>query len=102
RVHVLSATDLPDVDSKLTDEDIRRVLAKANGIWHVAGVHWGMESVVREPAARQDEFRKAREGEGDRPPTLGLLRPLAPEVSRATDGVDVYYIHRFESNGVYL
>src|SRR4051794_20920799 len=48
RVHVLSAEGLPDVDCKLTDADVRRVVDKANGIWRVAGVTFGLESVLHE------------------------------------------------------
>lgn len=100
RVHVLSAPDLAEVDCHLTDADIRRVLGKVNGIWHQAGVHWGLDSLVREPAAGQEGFKEALEAEpGDK---LGVYRRLAPEGSRSGEGVDVYYIHRFSVNGVYL
>jgi hypothetical protein len=97
KVHVLSSTDLPDVNCGLTDADIKRVLGKVNGIWHQAGVHWGLDTLVREPAAKQEEFQAAlklrEDAEGDM---------LAPEGSRSSEGVDVYYIHKFSVNGVYL
>src|SRR4051794_4331549 len=48
RVHILTATDLPEVDCHLTDADVGRILGKVNRIWEKAGVHWGLESVVRE------------------------------------------------------
>ncbi len=100
RVHVLTSADLPDVDCALTDADIRRVVAKVNGIWDKAGVHWGLESIVREPAARQDRFERSLQG--GRVVDLGTLRMLAPDASRSTEGVDVYYIHRFPVNGIFL
>jgi hypothetical protein len=100
RVHVLSSSDLPDVHCGLTDADITRILGKVNGIWHQAGVHWGLESLVREPAARQDRFKAALEADpADR---LGVFRLLAPEGSRSSEGMDVYYIHKFPVNGVFL
>jgi hypothetical protein len=100
RVHVLSSTDLPDVNCGLTDADIKRVLGKMNGIWHQAGIHWGLEALVREPAAKQDQFKIALEvAEWDK---LTVFLMLAPEGSRSDEGVDVYYIHKFSVNGVYL
>ena len=100
RIHVLSSTDLPDVNCGLTDADIARILGKVNGIWHQAGVHWGLDRLVREPAARQGGFLEALEADpGDK---LGVFRRLAPEGSRSGQGVDVYYIRKFSVNGVYL
>jgi hypothetical protein len=100
RVHVLASTDLADVNCGLTDADIHRVIGKVNGIWHQAGVHWRLESLIREPAAKQAEFKAALEADdGDK---LMPYRLLAPEGSRATEGIDVYYIHKFSVNGVYL
>ena len=87
RVHILRSSDLPDVDCGLTDADIRRVLGKVNGIWHQAGVHWGLESLVRETAARQDRFKKALEDDPE--DRLDVFRLLIPEESRLADGIDV-------------
>ena len=100
RVHVLSSGELPDVNCGLADADIHRVLGKVNGIWHQAGVHWGLEALVREPAARQGAFKAAFEGGED--DKLPMFRMLAPEGSRSDEGMDVYYIHKFPVNGVYL
>ena len=100
RVHILSATDLPSVQCGLTDDDIARIVGKVNGIWHKAGVHWALGPIVREAAADQDKFR-AEQGEGKRV-ALPVFRMLAPEGSKATEGVDVYYIHAFSVNGVFL
>ena len=100
RVHLLSATDLPAVRCSLTDEDIARIVGKVNGIWHKAGIHWALEPIVHEAAANQDRFL-AELGEGKRV-ALPLFRMLAPEASKSKDGVDVYYIHAFPVNGVFL
>jgi hypothetical protein len=101
RVHVLSSSDLPEVNCGLTDADIHRVLRKVNGIWHQAGVHFGLESLVREPAAKQDRFKIAVV-EADPADRLGVFRMLAPEGSMSGEGMNVYYIHKFPVNGVYL
>jgi hypothetical protein len=99
RIHVLKA-DLPEIDCALTDADVTRVVNKVNRIWHNAGIHWGLDTIVREPASRQERFRQARDV--DRPGNLALYRLLVPESSRATEGLNVYYIHRFAVNGVWL
>jgi len=100
RAHILSATDLPSVRCALTDADIRRVVGKVNAIWHKAGIHWALDPIVHEPAANQDRFQAERAaGTGD---SLELCKILAPDASRSEDGVDVYYIHAFAANGVYL
>jgi hypothetical protein len=102
RVHILTADGLPEVDCKLTDDDIRRIVGKVNIVWSAAGVHWGLDSIVREPAAKQERFRTLRDDNKNKPVPLGAFRLLAPEASRAKDGLNVYYIHKFSVNGVYL
>jgi hypothetical protein len=100
RIHLLKSEDLSEVDCHLTDSDVKRILGKVNGVWHKAGIHWGLESLRREPAARQGRFRAARDlGGAD---NLGLFRVLFPDDSHAFDGIHVYYIHKFAVNGVWL
>ena len=99
RVHVLTAAE-SEIDCKLADADVERIIRKANRIWHVAGVHFGLESIVREPAARVDQFRRIREELGAAP--LGLFRILRPDDTRAFDGLHVYYVHQLPVNGVYM
>ena len=100
RVHILSADELPDVDCKLRDEDATRILGKVNGIWNKAGIHWGLDALVREPAAEAARFKRAHELDGPR--NLGLYKLLVPDSSRAGVGMHVYYIHKFAVNGVWL
>ncbi|MDR3636489.1 MAG: Matrixin [Isosphaeraceae bacterium] len=100
RVHVLTSKELSDVDCRLSDSDVSRVLSKVNAIWHRAGIHWGLESLRREPAAREPRFKLARDLDG--PGNLGLFRLLMPEESRHFAGLHVYYIHKFAVNGVWL
>jgi hypothetical protein len=100
RVHVLTADDLPDVDCKLSDADITRIIGKVNRIWNKAGIHFGLESIVREPAAEQAKFRLALKL--DRRAPLELHRILLPSRSRRFQGLHAYYIHDFAVNGVHL
>jgi hypothetical protein len=100
RVHVLTARGMPEVDCQLSDADVARILSKVNRVWHNAGIHWGLESLVREPAARLDEFILARDLGGGR--SLRLFRTLFPDASQAGAVVNVYYIHEFQVNGVWL
>ena len=100
RVHVLASADLPDVNCGLADSDLARIVGKVNAIWHQAGVHWRLDGLIREPAARPVEFEAALEADpGDK---LAVYRLLAPEGSRSGEGMDVYYIRKFSVNGVYL
>jgi hypothetical protein len=100
RVHILSASDLPEIDCHLSDADVARILKKVNRIWHKAGIHWGLETLVREPAAHPDRFLRARDlYSGD---NLGLYRILFPDESRRGDVVNIYYIHQLSVNGVWL
>ena len=101
QVHVLTADDLPEIDCRLGDDDIRRIVGKVNRVWRAAGIHWGLRTIVREPAARQDTFRQLR-GKLDGQMELEAFKLLAPGETRARDGLNVYYIHKFSVNGVYL
>src|SRR6266571_7054947 len=50
RVHLLSAKDSPAIQTTLTETDITRILGKLNGVWAQAGLHFYLESLVREEA----------------------------------------------------
>jgi hypothetical protein len=71
-----------------------------NGIWNKAGIHWGLESIVREPAAQAHKFRLVRELGGA--VQLGRYSMLVPEPTRLTSGLNVYYVHKFPVNGVWM
>ena len=98
-VHVLSAPERADIDCKLTDDDLVRILAKVNGVWRQAGVQFVI-TVHREPAADVEAFdrRKALLP----PPALSAYRTLAPPATRDLPGLHVYYVHELPPNGVYL
>ena len=100
RVHILTSRDLPEIDCQLKAADIARIFAKANRIWHHAGIHLGVESIVYEPAAKQNRFQLARDLDGQA--NLAMYRMLFPDSSRTFEGVHAYYLHRFPVNGVWL
>jgi hypothetical protein len=102
RVHVLTG-DAPEVDCKLSDGDVERILGKVNRVWSVAGVYFGLESIVREPAAKVEEFKRVcDEAGGVAAVPLAVYRVLRPDDSRAFDGLHVYYVHRMPVNGVWM
>jgi hypothetical protein len=100
RVHVLKAMDLTEIDCALTDADIERIVGKVNGVWHNAGIHFGVESIVREDAANQQLFKLAFSLNETVP--LEQYRKLLPERSRKFDGLHLYFVHQFQVNGVYM
>jgi hypothetical protein len=99
RVHVLGG-DAEEVDCKLSDADVERILGKVNRVWSVAGIYFGLESIVREPAARVGEFTETRDRVGSTP--LSLYRILRPKGSATFDGLHVYYVHKMPVNGVWM
>ncbi len=101
-VHVLTSETLPEIDCKLTDDDMRRIVGKVNRVWKAANIHFGLESIVREPAEPSERFTPERFKKDEGRTPLGLFRGLMPRASRAENGMNVYYIHKFSVNGVYL
>jgi hypothetical protein len=102
RVHILESKDLEEINCGLTDEDIRRIMGKVNGIWNKAGIYFGLESIVREAAENEERFRLARTL-GEAPDVPHRLFPmLRPPGTRDFEGLHVYYVHEFDVNGVYF
>jgi len=97
RIHLLSATNAPAIQTTLTDSDIARILKKINGIWSQAGICFWLESLVREEAAHQ-EIGSLLGKSND----LSIMLKLRPETTRATNLFHLYYIKNFSANGVYL
>jgi hypothetical protein len=102
RVHLLQSDDIPELHCDLSDDDIQRIIGKVNRIWNVAGIHWGLESIRREPAVDLGKYRAARDVSPQGRIPLGLYRMIRPESSREFDGLHVYYLRSFSVNGVYL
>jgi hypothetical protein len=101
RVHVLTDPNIDMANCKMTEADVKRVVSNVNAIWHKAGIHFGVESVLREPAAQQERFRLTAELGGGQvgAPDLWMLMPRA---SRVFDGLHVYYFHELPFNSAYM
>ncbi|MDB5323179.1 MAG: Matrixin [Phycisphaerales bacterium] len=100
-VHVLSCKDRANVDCKLTDADIARIVGKVNGVWHKAGIHFCLDSVLHEEAENVVAFEEKRSAP-DGAAMLSIYRMLAPAATRGRPGLHVYYVHELPPNGVYL
>jgi hypothetical protein len=101
RAHVLTAPDLELADCKLKDADVIRIIGKLNTIWSKAGIHFGLESIVREPAAQRNRFRLMAELNGGELDATDF-QLLLPRQSRAFDGLHAYFFHELPFNGTYL
>jgi hypothetical protein len=99
-VHILSAKDHPDIDCKLTDADIERIVGKMNRIWGMAGIAFRVESLLHEPAENLELFDKQAKLAATG--ALGVYWTLCPAESRKPPGLHLYFIHEFRPNGVYL
>src|SRR5438045_4190279 len=97
RIHLLSATNAPAIQTTLAESDITRILKKINGIWSQAGVCFWLESLVREEAVHQEIGSLL-----GKPNDLSFMLRLRPEATKATNLFHLYYIKDFSANGVYL
>jgi hypothetical protein len=101
RAHVLTAPDLELADCKLKDAEVTRIVGKLNTIWNKAGIHFGLESIIREPAAQRDRFRVLAElkaGEME----MTDFQLLIPKQSRLFDGLHAVFFHELPFNGGYV
>jgi hypothetical protein len=98
-VHVVSDKDHADLDCKLTDADLTRILGKVNKVWRYAGVQFH-PTIYREAAHEPAEFDKQRDkiARG----ALGMYRMIANPATRQLPGIHVYYVHELPPNGVYI
>lgn len=95
RVHLLRAPDTA-AGTVLQSTDIERIFKKANGIWHAAGVHLWVESIVSEMPAAMEAHKE------DKELPLEALLPLRPKESNSEDSFHLYYIHAMSPNGIYM
>jgi hypothetical protein len=101
RVHVLRSPEIDMANGRLTDAEVAVVVGNINAIWHKAGIHFGVESVLSEPVAQAERFRAVaglKGGEVD----PDDLRILLPRASRSFDGLHVYCFHELPFNSVYM
>ena len=94
RVHLFRDAAPSPIGVTLTKEDVTRILKKANGIWHFAGIHLYMESLVEEKAVLPDGV----EVKGEVP--TGALRSLRPKATMSGLMLHVYYVGAMPVNGI--
>ena len=97
RIHLLTAKDVPALHTTLVESDIQRILVKVNKVWAAAGVHFYVESILKEEAVRQNLFDKEVAKT-----ELAWVKRHYPEKSRITNAFNIYYIKQFGVNGVYF
>ena len=97
RIHLLLARDSPAVQTTLTERDIARILGKMNGIWAQAGLHFYLESLVREEANAPEGAPQPGEAASGR-----WLLGLRPTESKGAGLFHIYYLKRMSVNGIYL
>ncbi|MEE2898844.1 MAG: hypothetical protein VX815_10305 [Gemmatimonadota bacterium] len=80
RVHMLTSGTVPELNSTLSEREIRQVFDEANRVWQQAGIRWEVESVLREAAAGEQAFPAAREtGRSGRGRFRSILLQVCPE-----------------------
>jgi len=97
RVHLLSAKQCDAIQTTLLETDITRILAKVNGVWAQAGLHFYLESAVREEASHQESYKLAARGEDH-----SQLPELRPPGSKATNMFHIYYLKEMGVNGIFF
>ena len=96
RVHLLMASNAPSIHTSLAESDVKRIMEKVDRVWAQAGLHFYLESLVREQAVQQPA------------PPQGLpdlqheLLSLRPEHSRGSNLFHVYYVKSMPNNGIYF
>ena len=96
RVHLLTSATVPELNSTLTEAEIRRVFAEANGVWRQAGIHWEVESVLREAAQNEEAFPAAREtGRSGRGRFRSILLQVCPQDQWLAGAWNVCVIREF-------
>jgi hypothetical protein len=95
RIHLLQAKESPAIQTTLTEKDIPRILGKMNDIWAQAGLHFFVESLVREDANVQEASAQAGE-----PASRRWLLGLRPSQSKTTNTFHIYYLKQMSVNGI--
>ncbi len=73
-------------------------IGKLNTLWSKAGIYFGLETIVREPAAQTDRFRQLVERKNGK---LGVLDyfTLLLKPGRGFDGFHAFFFHDLPMNG---
>ena len=96
RVHLLSAEGESPLKTSLKEADIERIIPKINNVWAQAGIHFYVESLVKEEAVPGEIPDHPGKG-----PFLWLLSHI-PRATQATNLFNLYFVKQFAVNGVYF
>ena len=103
RIHVLATKEFDMTNTKITDAEVAKTVPALNAMWSKAGITFGLDSIVREPAGQLERFKalvKMNNGEFTSTDPFALLLPMTP--SRTAEGLHVYIFHELPMNGFYL
>jgi hypothetical protein len=104
-VEIVSCADRDDLDCKLADDDVRRIIGKVNGVWHKAGIHFVLGPIQHDKTATLKEFSQKlialADDAGQRTPD-GHENPASTQPCCLPPGLQVYYLHQFRVNGIFL
>lgn len=92
RIHLVSSSDTPALQTTLTEQDLARILPKMNRVWLQAGIQFRVESILHEEALSLANADVEKRDE--------LPARMRPE-SRAGTAFDVYYVKYLDVNGFY-
>ena len=97
RVHLLTATNEPAIQTQLTSNDVVRILGKVNRVWAQAGITFYLESLRTEAASNPTNYsQRAKEDERT------TLLSLRPRNSLTTNCFHVFYLHQIQPNGIFF
>ena len=102
RIHVLQSKTLESANCAITYVAVSEAAAGINAIWSKAGIHFGLESIIREEAVQVERFKAVEELNQGRLPTPDVFAYLFPASSRVFDGLHVYLFHELPLNGTSL
>ena len=102
RIHVLQSKTLESANCTITYVAVSKAAAGINAIWSKAGIHFGLESIIREEAVQVERFKAVVELNQGQLPNADAFAYLFPASSRGFDGLHVYLFHGLPFNGTYL
>lgn len=116
RVYRAKSPDVAEIDCRqLSDDDIRRIITKANVIWASAGIHWQLVSIEDVQAENTGRVKLAAQLDANDAVAPGIeparktrlphtaFRRIIPESTRKdANAFRVHYVHDFDVNGVYF
>lgn len=97
RVHLLRSKVVPELNCKLQETDVQRILGKINGIWKQAGIQFYAESILEEEPGSQELYQGLGANR-----TEGHLRLVRPRASLSDTTFHLYYIGQMRPNGICL